>query len=242
MASSLSDLTDDDAIVVARMSTTPADAGPFRVALPNTPRSCAASGTMLPSSDRPRHERRIVIFDRHVRTAMRTASGGGDAMEQTLERRVERLEQTVEQQATVRDLAALQTALSVQILQLGSEMRGELSALRSEVKAGDAETRGLIEERTAALLAVVAADSRETREVLRAEIRTGDAETRQQLDQRAQELRAEIRAGDAETRQQLDQRAQELRAEIQAGDAETRRHARMLHEDAIERIKGISRG
>ena len=85
-------------------------------------------------------------------------------MQETLETRVSTLEQTVEQQATVRDLEVLQTALSAQILQLGGEMRGEFSALRGEIRAGDEETRGLIEERTAALLAVVAAESRETRQ------------------------------------------------------------------------------
>jgi len=74
------------------------------------------------------------------------------------------LEQTVEQQATVRVLEAFQAVLSTQILQLGSDMRGEFSALRGEIQAGDEETRGLIEERTAALLAVVAAESRETRQ------------------------------------------------------------------------------
>ena len=85
-------------------------------------------------------------------------------MQKALEARVLTLEQTVEQQATVRDLEALQAALSSQILQLGSEMRGEFSALRGEIRAGDEETRGLIEGRTAALLAVVAAESRETRQ------------------------------------------------------------------------------
>lgn len=79
-------------------------------------------------------------------------------MQETLETRVLTLEQTVQQQATVRDLESLQAALSSQILQLGSEMRGEFSALRGEVQAGDVETR----------------------EVLRAAIRAGDAETRQQ--------------------------------------------------------------
>ena len=78
-------------------------------------------------------------------------------MQETLESRVLTLEQTVEQQATVRDLEALQASLSGQILQLGSDVRGEFSALRAEIRAGDAETR----------------------EVLRAEIQAGDAETRQ---------------------------------------------------------------
>jgi len=92
-------------------------------------------------------------------------------MQEALGIRVLKLEQAVEQQATVRDLTALQAALSAQILQLGSDMRGEFSALRGEIRAGDAETR----------------------EVLRGEIRTGDAETREVL-------RGEIRTGDEETR------------------------------------------
>lgn len=36
--------------------------------------------------------------------------------------------------------------------------------LRAEIRAGDEGTRGVIDERTAALLAVVAAESRETRQ------------------------------------------------------------------------------
>jgi hypothetical protein len=106
----------------------------------------------------------------HLISEVAAASGSranaeeGAMAEETLENRLATLEQTVEQQATVRDLEALQAALSSQILQLGSEMRAEFSALRGEIRAGNEETRGLIEGRTAALLAVVAAESRETRQ------------------------------------------------------------------------------
>jgi hypothetical protein len=155
-------------------------------------------------------------------------------MEETLESRVLTLEQTVEQQATVRDLEALQSAIGSQILQLGSQMHGEFSALRREVQAGDAETR----------------------DVLRAEIRAGDAETRQLLDERTKELREGIRSGNEQTRGLVEERTallavvaadsretrEVLRTEIQAGNAQTRLHARTLHEDLIERIKAISRG
>jgi hypothetical protein len=152
-------------------------------------------------------------------------------MQEPLETRVLTLEQTVQQQATVRDLEALQAALSTQMRQLGSDMRGEFSALRSEVQAGDAETR----------------------QVLRAEIQTGDAETRQHartlhedvrglIEERTAALLGVLAAEGRETRQRLDERAEGLHAEIQAGDAETRQHAQTLHEDLIERIKVISRG
>lgn len=98
--------------------------------------------------------------------------------EETLERRVSALERAVQTQVTIRDLDALQAVLSGQIVQLGVEMRVGFSALREEIHAGDEETRralrdenrvgdeetrGLIEQRTAEILAVVAAGDAETR-------------------------------------------------------------------------------
>ena len=62
-------------------------------------------------------------------------------------------------------------SLELQFVQLREEMRAEFSTIRSEIRAGDEQTR---------------LD-------LRAEIRAGDEQTRT-------ELRAEIRAGDEETR------------------------------------------
>ena len=80
-----------------------------------------------------------------------------------VERRVAALEKTVQNQVTSADLEALQVALGTQILQLGAEMRAAFSATRDEIRAGDERTAGLIEERTAELLAVIAAGDEETR-------------------------------------------------------------------------------
>jgi len=78
-----------------------------------------------------------------------------------LERRVELLEQ----------LPARVTALELQIIQLRDEMRSEFSAIRSEVRAGDEETRRSLREE-------IRAGDEETRRSLREEIRAGDEETR----------------------------------------------------------------
>ncbi|MGE5362039.1 MAG: hypothetical protein ACM3NQ_23735 [Bacteroidales bacterium] len=105
---------------------------------------------------------------------------------ETLEKRVKALEAAVGGFATVRDLEAMQSAISQQILQLGHEMHAEFSAVRHEIRAGDEETRrvlreethALLEQRTAEILALVAQGDEETRRVLREEIRAGDEETR----------------------------------------------------------------
>ncbi len=60
---------------------------------------------------------------------------------------------------------------------------------------------------------------------VRGDMGAGDEETRRVL-------REEIRAGDEETRQVLGEA-------IRAGDEETRSLMRALHEDVIERIKGL---
>lgn len=70
---------------------------------------------------------------------------------------------------------------------------------------------------------------------LREEIRGGDEETRWVL-------REEIRGGDEETRGLVEERTADLLAVIAAGNEEIRRHARMLHDEVIERIKAISTG
>ena len=62
---------------------------------------------------------------------------------ETLESRVDRLEQRV---TLLEQLPARVDALAGQILQLRDEMRGEFSALRSEIRAGDEETRLLLLE------------------------------------------------------------------------------------------------
>ena len=72
---------------------------------------------------------------------------------QTLAGRVESLESRV---AVLEQLPAKFDALALQISQMREEIRGEFSALRTEIRAGDEETR----------------------RVLRDEIRAGDEETR----------------------------------------------------------------
>ena len=105
---------------------------------------------------------------------------------EVLEKRVIALEAAVSAFVTVRDLDAMQAALSQQILQLGHQMHAEFSAVRQEIRAGDEETRrvvreethALVEQRTAEILALVAQGDEETRRVLREVIRAGDKETR----------------------------------------------------------------
>jgi len=125
--------------------------------------------------------------------------------------RLEILEQRVN---VLETLPARVDALAEQIVQLRDDMLGAFSALRTETRAGDEETR----------------------ESLRDEIRAGDEETRRQL-------RDEIRAGDEETRRQLrdeirtgDEATQSLMRELVQ---ETRAHMLVLHEDLVERIKRI---
>jgi hypothetical protein len=153
-------------------------------------------------------------MDRQARTQQsRECRREGALAQETVEKRVSALEKTVRNQVTSRDLEVLQMALSAQILQLGAEMRVGFSVLREEMRGGDEETR----------------------RVLRDEMRAGDEETRRVL-------RAEIRGGDERTRGLVEERTAELLAVIAAGHEETRRHARMLHDEVIERIKAISKG
>jgi hypothetical protein len=137
---------------------------------------------------------------------------------QTFVGRVESLESRV---IVLEQLPEKIDALALQISQMRNEMRGEFSALRSEIRTGDEETRRVLRDE-------IRAGDEETRRVLRDEIRAGDEETRRIL-------RDEIRAGDEETRRIL-------RDEIRAGDEESRRHALVLHEDVISRIALMQEG
>ena len=77
----------------------------------------------------------------------------------------------VEQQATVRDLEVMQTTLSAQILQLGEQMRNGFSAIQAKVDGIDVKVdnlEGALESRTAELLAVIAAESRDIKQQGRA--------------------------------------------------------------------------
>lgn len=110
----------------------------------------------------------------------------------SLEQRVLAIEQMLQDYATHADIARLEQ----QILQLRADMHGEFSAVRTEVRGefsavraemsvlrgemheGDQDVRGLIEQRTAEILTVVAAGDEETRRILREEIRSNEDETR----------------------------------------------------------------
>jgi hypothetical protein len=129
----------------------------------------------------------------------------------SLEKRVEILEKLPERV----------TALESQIVQLRDEMRSEFSATRTEIRAGDDETRRTLREE-------IRAGDEETRRTLREEIRAGDEETRRTL-------REEIRAGDEETRRVLTGRMESL-------FDKNERHMRLLHEDLVERIARMSEG
>jgi phosphoglycerate-specific signal transduction histidine kinase len=140
------------------------------------------------------------------------APNGGSMPSQTVVRRIENLEQRV---TALEELPGRLDVLGEQILQLRSEMHGEFSALRAEMRSGD-------EESIRALRDEIRAGDEETRGVLRDEIRAGDEETRRVL-------RDEIRAGDEETRHVL-------RDEIRAGDQRILNQARVLHEEIIARL------
>jgi len=68
--------------------------------------------------------------------------------QQTLARRVERLEEAVENlqrlPEQVDSLAVRLDRMEVQIVQLRDEMHSEFSAVRAEMRAGDEETRRLM--------------------------------------------------------------------------------------------------
>lgn len=85
----------------------------------------------------------------------------------SLEQRVFAIEQMLQDYATVRDVERVERALGEQIVQLRVEMRGEFSAVREEIRAGDESTRGLVEQRTAEILALVYAGDEETRRLMR---------------------------------------------------------------------------
>ncbi len=66
-----------------------------------------------------------------------------------------------EQMQELRDLPKRMTGVESQILQLRDEMRDEFSAIRSEIRAGDQETRNF-------LIAEIRSGDQETRNFMRA--------------------------------------------------------------------------
>ena len=82
--------------------------------------------------------------------------------------RVESLESRV---IVLEQLPEKLDALALQISQMRNEMRGEFSALRSEIRTGDEETRRVLRDE-------IRAGDEETRRILRDEIRAGDEESR----------------------------------------------------------------
>jgi hypothetical protein len=100
----------------------------------------------------------IVVARRY---AVRTGACAGKVMQDgSLDERVEILERKVEALETLPDRV---TRVELQLVQLRDEMRGECSAMRSEMRA---------EIRTG---------DEETRRALREEIRSGDGETRRYM-------------------------------------------------------------
>jgi len=87
---------------------------------------------------------------------------------QTFVGRVESLESRV---IVLEQLPEKLDALALQISQMRDEMRGEFSALRSEIRTGDEETRDVLRDE-------IRAGDEETRRVLRDEIRAGDEQSR----------------------------------------------------------------
>ena len=102
---------------------------------------------------------------------------------QALVGRVESLESRV---TVLEQLPGKLDALALQISQMREEIRAEFSAVHTEIRAGEEETRRSLRDE-------IRAGDEETRRVLRDEIRSGDEETRRIL-------RDEIRAGDEESR------------------------------------------
>src|SRR5713101_4874042 len=124
----------------------------------------------------------LLTFVARPRTSLNRARNGDAMPPQTLVRRIESLESRV---AVLEQLPARFDALALQISQMREEIRGEFSALRSEIRAGDEETRRVLRDE-------IRAGDEETRRVLRDEIRAGDEETRRVLGD-------EIRAGDEQS-------------------------------------------
>jgi predicted component of type VI protein secretion system len=116
---------------------------------------------------------------------------------------MERLEILEETLRELRTLPGRMDRLEGQVLQLDRRLEAGISAIRTEMRALDEETR----------------------EQLTAEMRALDQATREQLT-------AEMRALNEATREQLT-------AEMRALNEETWRHARVLHEDLVERIKTL---
>jgi hypothetical protein len=97
--------------------------------------------------------------------AVRTRVGA--MADNSLQQRVFAIEQMLQDYATGRDVERVERTLSEQIVQLRDEMRSEFSAVREEIRAGDEASRGLVEQRTAEILALVHAGDEETRRLMR---------------------------------------------------------------------------
>lgn len=110
----------------------------------------------------------------------------------------------------VDELTARVAAVESQLSQFREEIKGQCSATRGEIRAGDEGTC----------------------RTLRDQIRAGDEETRRTL-------RDEIRAGAEETRRALDEVVQLLGDHIDRRFSEASRHASVLYEEFVDRIKVI---
>lgn len=110
-------------------------------------------------------------------------------------------------------------SLAMQIAQFREEVRGEFSAIRTELSAMAPR------EEVRALAAT-----------LRGEIQGSAAMLREEIQGWAASLRAEMREGDGTLRDEMRACEERLRTEIRDGDEETRRYMRVLHEELVARI------
>lgn len=137
---------------------------------------------------------------------------------QTLAARVERLEKRV---TILEELPDRVDALGLQISQLREEMHGGFSAIRDEIRAGDEQ--------------VV--------RVLREEIRAGDEQVVRLLREEIRESKEEVtRSLREEIRESKEEVTRSLREEIRAMGKEVMDHARMLYEDAREKLQIVKEG
>ena len=130
---------------------------------------------------------------------------------QTIENRVDQLERRVTELERSPERI---TAVESQIVQLRTEMRGEFSAVREEIRSGDEQTRRVLGERI----------DETTRVVQRID------ETTRVLGERSDETHRMV--------QRIDETTRVLAERLE----ENGRHMRVLHEEVIGRIAIIQEG
>ena len=139
---------------------------------------------------------------------------------ETIENRVDHLERRMTELEKLPDRI---TAVESQIVQLRAEMRGEFSAVRTEI----GETRHSLRQEIAA-----------TGQSLRQEIAATEQSLRQEIADTRQTLQGQI----ADTRQALQEEVRDASRREAEQNEETRRYMRVLHDDVIARIASIQEG